>query len=242
MSRNLTACLLLVSLALLPAALAQRETSGLTPRDLGSVTVTATGTAYGEPDEASFDVGVSVLNADVEAATAEVSMRVSSLLTALQTAGVATEDIRTSSFSVYPEQGYDNNGQPTRLRYRVTNVVHVTVRSTARLGELLGRSVTAGANEVSSVVYTFSDQRVLEGEARTQAMTQAREKAAQLARLGGAELGRVRRIGEGIQASGDLPVGMLRFTDASADGAQSVPVSSGQLAVTVNVEVVYHLK
>ena len=140
--------LLFVVTLLLPVAFAQNA-----PK---SVTVSATGTAYGTPDEAGFDAGVSAFNPDVQAATAEVSNKVSSLLEALRGAGIAEKDIRTSNFTVYPEQNYDNNGQPTKLRYRVTNTVHVTVRDAARLGALLGKSAGAGANEIANVVYTFS--------------------------------------------------------------------------------------
>ena len=225
---------LLVCLAmLLPVAFAQAPKS---------VTVNATGTVYGEPDEASFDAGVSALNADVQVATTAVSRRVSSLLEALRAAGIADKDIRTSNFTIYPEQNYDNNGQPTSLRYRVTNTVHVTLRDMAQLGALLGRSVEAGANEISNVVYTFSSQDALERQAREQAMNAARTKAEQLARFGGAELGAVRRITEGPQAGGGGPLPSFRMDSVAAEAGAAVPVSSGQLAVTVSVQVVFGLK
>lgn len=220
---------------LLPTALAQGTAGG--------VTVTATGTAYGEPDEASFDAGVGALSADVQAATTEVNERVSSLMTALKAGGVATEDIRTSSFTIYPEPRYNNQGRITEMRYRVNNTVQVTVRDTAQLGALLGSSIEAGANEVSNVVYTFSDRSALERQAREQAMRSAREKAEQLARFGEATLGEVRRIVEGAQLGGVTPFAEARSADASAE-AQSfeVPISSGQLAVTVSVQVTFGLE
>lgn len=220
---------------LLPTALAQGTAGG--------VTVTATGTAYGEPDEASFDAGVGALSADVQAATTEVNERVSSLINALRAAGVADEDIRTSSFTIYPEPRYNNQGRITEMRYRVNNTVQVTVRDTAQLGALLGSSVEAGANEVSNVVYTFSDRSALERQAREQAMRSAREKAEQLTRFGEATLGEVRRITEGTRPEDAL--GELRFDVAQAaslDSGESVPVSSGQLAVTVSVQVTFDLR
>lgn len=224
--------LLLMCLALLPFAFAQGV-----PR---SVTVSASGTAYGEPDEASFDAGVGALNADVQAATTEVSQKSQRLLEALRAAGVADKDVRTSNFAIYPEQNYDNDGQPTRLRYRVTNAVHVTVRDTAQLGTLLGKSVQTGANEISNVSYAFSHQAALERRARKQAMMRARKKAEQLAQFGGATLGEVRQIHEN-QSGGGAPTPMFRM-DMAADAGTEVPVVSGQLAVTVAVQVVFGLK
>ena len=221
--------------ALLPAAWAQGERTG------AAVAVSATGTAYGVPDRASFDAGVSVLDKDVSRATARVSERVSSLLAALTAAGVAETDVRTVSFNVFPEQLYEG-GQPTGVRYRVVNTVRVTARDAAQLGSLLGESVAAGANEVANVVYAVADPDALEQQARVQAMRAARAKAEQLARLGGAELGEVQRIAEQIGANGGVPVDMVRMESMAADAAISVPVAGGQLEVTVSVSVIYELR
>ncbi len=204
--------------------------------------MSATGTAYGAPDRASFDAGVSVLGEDVAQVTARVGERVSSLLSALTAAGVAEADVRTLNFNIFPEQLYDDRGQPTRLRYRVVNTVRVTVRDTEQLGALLGASVAAGANEVADVVYTVADPGALEQQARVQAMRAARAKAEQLAGLGGAELGEVRRIAEGTGGGDNEPVGMLRLESMAADAAADVPVAGGRLEVTVSVSVVYGLR
>lgn len=237
---NRTGVLVFSFCLLFSAALAQNA-----PRaNAGSVTVTATGTAYGEPDEAGFDAGVSVLGADVQAATERVSEQISNLTNALETAGVAERDVRTLSFSVFPEPTYDNQGQVTQMRYRVLNTLHVTVRDTAQLGTLLGASVEAGANEVSNVVYRFSNRGVLERQARRQAMAKARHKATQLARFGRTRLGEVRRIVEGAQPGDVTPLGDFRLEslEAATDTMSEVPVSSGQLAVTVSVQVTFGLE
>lgn len=232
-----TKLLLVGLLLLLPTALAQSAPGASTK----SVTVTATGTAYGTPDEAGFDTGVSVLNADVQVAIDQVNERVSSLMSALETAGVAERDVRTLIFTVFPEPRYDNQGQVTQMRYRVINTLHVTVRDTAQLGTLLGASVEAGANDVSNVIYNFSNRGILERQARRQAMARARQKATQLARFGQAQLGEVRRIAEGTNPT--QPFEDIAFASAeSADSRFEVPVSTGQLAVTISVQVTFGLK
>ena len=228
-------CLWLGAGALLSAAWAQAEGGA-------GVAVSATGTVYGAPDRAAFDAGVSVLAEDVEQATAGVSERVSSLLAALTAAGVAEADVHTVAFNIFPEQLYDDRGQPTRLRYRVVNSVRVTVRDPERLGTLLGKSVAAGANEVANVVYTVADPGALEQQARARAMGAARDKAEQLARLGGAELGELRQVREGALADGGVPLPFARNESLLAADAASVPVAGGQLEVTVSVSVVYGLR
>ena len=208
-----------------------------------SVTVTAIGTAYGVPNKAAFDAGVSVLNADVRVALDRVSERVSSLTQALKAAGVAECDVRTSNFSVYSEPTYNNQGQPIKMRYRAINTVSVTVRDTAQLGKLLSESVGSGANEIYNVIYTFADQTALERQAREDAVTNAREKAEQLASLGGVELGVVKRIVEGGVPGGVTPFGADAFAEGSMmSGGVPAAVSGGQLAVTVSVQVTFGLK
>lgn len=207
-----------------------------------SIAVSASGTAYGEPDEASFDAGVSALNEDVQTATAQVNERVSSLLAALQEAGVAERDIRTTNVSIYPEQSYDNSGQPGQLRYRVVNSVHVTVRDTEQLGRLLGLSVEAGANEISGVAFSVADPGALERQAREEAMNAAHAKAVQLAALAPVELGQVRSISETTQGGSPQPLPEFRAEAMASDAGASMPVSSGQLAVTVTVQVVYGIE
>ena len=210
-----------------------------------SVLVSATGTVYGTPDEASFDAGINLLNVDAQVATAKVSERTSSLTQALKAAGVAKQDIRTGNFSVYPEPIYRKN-QLVATRYRVISTVSVTVRDTAQLGELLAKSAEVGANEISNVVYDFSDAKRTElgRQAREHAMTSARKKAQQLASLAQAKLGPVQRIVE-TQRPGDV---YARSYDAAfahggmMSGGGSVPVSSGQLAIEISVQVTFGLK
>jgi uncharacterized protein YggE len=232
--------LLLLSL-LLPMAAAQGGIASVTPPagPTGGITVTATGTAYGEPDRASFDAGVSATNRDVQAALDEVNERVEGLLDALRGAGIAPEDMRTSNFAVFPDQAYRPDGTPGELRYRVTNTVNVTVRDTEKLGELLSASVEAGANEIWNVVFSLSDRAALESRAREAAMQEARERAQQLASLSGVRLGAVMRITEGALPDG-VPLPSPRFEAAAADA--SVPISSGQLAVTVTLQATFGIE
>lgn len=230
--------LLPLLLIALPVAAAQGAMTGGAPAGpAGSITVTATGTAYGEPDQANFDAGVSATNRDVQTALDEVNGRVESLMDVLEAAGIAAEDIRTSNFSVYPDQAYRPDGTLGELRYRVTNTVSVTVRDTSQLGALLGASVEAGANEIWNVVFSLSNREALEREAREQAMQGAQERAQQLASLSGAELGGVSRVVEGPVPDGGTPFPGPRME--AMDAGASVPISSGQLAVTVTLQVTF---
>ncbi len=204
-----------------------------------AISVTGVGTVYAEPDLATFDVGVSAFQADVVAASDEVSEKVTRLLATLRALGVAERDIRTVDVSIFPEQNYNREGELTGTRFRVVNRLRVTVRDTEQLSTLLGRSVQAGANEVSNVRYTFADAKALEDRARESAMNAARDKAEQLASLAGVELGMVKRITE--QDSGSQPVPQ-QTRMMQMEAASDMPVSAGQLSVSVSVGVAYGIE
>ena len=224
--------LILVSLLTLFGALAWAQ-DGLGE---STIAVTGTGTVYAEPDRAMFDVGVSAFQQDVTQASDEVSDKVTQIIATLEALGVAERDIRTVDISIFPEQNYNREGELTNTRFRVVNRLRVTVQDTEQLSTLLGRSVQAGANEVSNVRYTFADPKTLEDEARAQAMSAARDKAEQLASLAGVQLGVVQRVVE--QGGGSQPFPQqTRMMAAEADS--SVPVSAGQLSVSVSLSVNY---
>ena len=198
------------------------------------IAVTGTGTVYAEPDLATFDVGVSALGEDVSATSEEVNSTAARIISTLQALGVDEQDIRTVGIEIFPEQNYNREGELTGVRFRVANRVRVTVRDTAQLGALLGRSVQAGANEVSNIRYTFADPEALEAQARAAAMTAAREKAEQLAGLAEVELGAVTRV---VEQGGTQPAPQMRGVQMEA--ASDMAVSAGQLAVSVSVQVDY---
>jgi len=149
--------------------------------------------------------------------------------------------IRTSQFNIWPDQRYDNSGNPVETTFRVNHILSITVRDTESVGDVLAESINSGANSVQNIRYTFADSKELQKEARAAAMEAARDKAQQLADLAGVSLGKVIRIDEGSSGGGfptPMPVARMAFANEMAD---SVPVSGGQLAVQVNLFVVYDI-
>lgn len=201
------------------------------------IAVTGTGTVYAEPDLATFDVGVSAFQEDAVAASDEVSEKVARIMTTLKSLGIAEQDIRTVEVSIFPEQNYNREDELTGTRFRVINRLRVNVKDIAQLGTLLGRSIQAGANEVSSVNYTFADPKALEDRARADAMRAAKAKAEQLATLAGAQLGPVKRIAE----QGGAPQPVMEARMMQMEASSDVPVSAGQLSVSVSLQVNYEI-
>lgn len=225
--------LMLVTLATLGSSLAQAPQAG-------TLTVTGSGTVYGQPDRALLEIGVNLSDETLSVALENANSAIRDISEALREAGVAEDDIRTSYFNIWQEQPYSPEGPAGTPIYRVNHILSVTVRDTGEVGELLDAAIDAGANTVNGVQYTLADPETLAGEAREAAFANARAKAEQLAELAGRELGPVLALSDG---SGFLPVAPVAAEGMAMRGdmGSSVPVTGGQLAVSASVTVQFGL-
>ena len=200
------------------------------------ITVTGSGTVYGEPDVAILDVGVDIINEDLAAASDEANQVIRRVQQTLTEAGVAERDIRTAYLNVYREERFEN--PDATPRYRVSNTLNITVRDVDRAGSLLAASLEAGANTVGGIRYTFDNPEALERQARDLAVQAARDKAEQFAELAGVTLGPVVMVSDASASTTPRTVA-ARF---DAEASSSVPVSGGQLSVSATVQMRFSIQ
>ncbi len=208
--------------------------------DAPSLVVTGTGLVSSAPDTGHVSAG-----AVSEAATAADAVRQNNttmqrVFDALQEAEIAKQDVRTEHFSVQPVYA-DATGMPrTRPRitgYRVANQVTVRVRDLERIGAVLDALVGAGANEIGGIEFTIGDPAPLLDEARKRALADARRKAELYAASAGVRLGSLLELVEG---GGSGPGPMPRMARMAA--AEAVPIASGELDLSVTVQVRYAIQ
>lgn len=208
-----------------------------------TIVVSGSGTAYGQPDIATIQIGVQTRNLDAGLSVSENTDKMNTITAALKAMGIADKDIQTTNFSVYGQQDYDpQTGQPTgTTTYFVDNTVSITVRDLTTLGAVLGQATAAGANSVYGISFGVSDSAALEAEARAKAMADAKARAEQLAAAAGVSVGEPMNISE-YAYSNPVPYAVERVAFDSAASGAAVPVSSGQLQVTLQVNVTYVIK
>lgn len=223
--------LALVSILVLLSGVARAQIGGSEP----GIHVTGTGVVYGEPDTAMLNIGVSTVAEDVKVAMATSDETMNAVRQAVIAAGVAEEDIVTAGLNVWREELTDREGNPTGTRYRVSHSYRLTVRAVDSVGDVLAAAVDAGANEVGGISFTLSDPGALAAQARELALADARERATGLAEAAGVGLGAPTSITE----FGAQPVAAYR--QAAMMDAGGSAVASGQLAITVTVQVSYAL-
>ena len=205
-----------------------------------TLAVTGSGRVNLTPDIAYISVGVHTEGQDAAKAVIENNRISQDVAEALEDSGIEPEDIRTTNFNIYPQQQYDQNGQPTGLVYMVDNTVFVTLRDLDQIGDVLDAVVKAGANNINSIQFDVDDKSDALAEAREEAVADAQSQADELAKAAGVGLGPVQSINT---FSYGVPFPVLGGKGGGAVAAEaSVPISPGQMLLTVDVNMVYEIE
>ncbi len=203
-----------------------------------TITVTGTGMVTLTPDIAYIYIGVQTQNASASTAVSDNTTQAQAVIAAIKGFGVDDKDIKTTNFSIYPQQQYDNNGRLIGVIYQVNNTVYVTVRDLTKLGDLLDATVKAGANNINSIEFDVADKTAALAQARQASVDNAKAQADQLTKATGVQLGEVQTI----SYSDSTPPVPVPFARADSLAASSVPISAGSLQISTTVSIVYGIK
>lgn len=227
-------------LAVLLGACSTAAAQPLSPSDspARTITVTGSGQVFLSPDIANISIGVHTEAEDAERAVADNNAQTQSVVQMLEDLGVDNADIQTANFSIYPRQDFDDQGRVTGITYVVENTVRVTVRDLDAIGELLNAVVESGANNIYGIQFDVEDRISALSDARQAAVDNARSVAEEMAQAAGVELGQL----QSITVFGSAPTPVFEERAFAADAASAVPISPGQLSLTVEVNVVYEIQ
>lgn len=201
------------------------------------ITVSASGYAYAEPDQATVSTGVAAEAATAKGALLANTELMEKVVEGLKQAGIAEKDIQTSNFNLEPRYTNPRDNTPPVIEgYRVSNQVSVLVRDLKSLGSLLDKLVSRGANQVHGLSFEVSQAETLKDVARKEAVANARRRAELLAAAAGAEVGEVVTILEEQSYGGPRPMGMR------AAKADAVPTEVGTETLEARVTVTWKLK
>ena len=207
-----------------------------------TISVTGSGKTVLTPDIAYINIGVQTEDQDASSAVSENTLQTQEVIDALTAAGVAKEDIQTTNFNIYPRQDYDPQGQPTgEITYIVTNTVYVTVRDLDQIGDLLNSAVAAGANTIHGIQFDVDDKAEALSDARASAVKNAETIAQELAAAADVGLGEIQSIST---FTGGYPSPLFEGRGGGANimADAPVPISAGQMIVTVEVSVIYTIE
>lgn len=224
-------------------AFAQESQVPYVPPLTQTVSVTGTGKSTITPDRVTFTVGVQTVADTVDQAVNENNRKVADVIAALKKAGATDAQIRTSNFSIWPQQDYQQGRLPRILGYQVSNTVTVRRDSVADAGRLLQAAVNAGVNTSSGLQFESSDPAAGRDAGLRAAFNDARAKALLLAQAAGRTLGRAVTISEGAGRYATPPQPYPQAMRAEAGAVMSdVPVEPGTQEMSYTVSVVFELQ
>lgn len=237
---------LLILATLIPMMATAPVLADASKPDGGMISVTGTGTINKAPDMASVSAGVEFRSETAQKALADNNAKMQALFGELEKAGIASEDIQTSSFNIRPEMVYPkptDGGTPKPpqiVGYVVHNQVSVDIHDLGNVGSVLTALVGAGANDMSGLSFDIANKDALMQDARKAAIADARSKAELYATELGTSVERLVSLSEGGGYSAPQPV-MMRAAKMEAM-ASSVPVAEGSMAISITITTSWELE
>ena len=123
--------------------------------------------------------------------------------------------------------------------YEVSNNLTVLVRDLETVDDVIDGAVDAGGDNIrfNGLSFSLEDTTELETEARSAAVSNLEDKAAELASLAGVDLGQLVYLTETGGATPPIVRAEFALARAAADSAGSIatPISPGEVSVNVNV-------
>ena len=199
------------------------------------------GEIYIAPDIAYINIGVHTEADDVSTALLDNNTQAQQVSDALQALGVDVKDIQTTSFNVYPMSDYGTDGKVSRKYYAVDNTVYITVRDLSSLGKLLDAVVRSGANTINGISFDIKDKDSATAKARDMAIEKAISEAQSIATAAGVKLGDLQSVS--ISTTGTpAAVYDAKGGGGAVSNTSTVPVSAGQLVISVDAYMTYEIK
>lgn len=196
------------------------------------LTISAQGEVRAAPDMAVISVGVTTQATNAKDAAQANSKAMNEAVASLKAAGIESRDLQTSNFSIQPLYTSDptRNSTPRIANYRATNTLTVQIRDLAKVGDILERVVSLGANTISGPSFLVSEPEAKRDEARKAAIANALARAKLYADGLGFKLGRVLSVSESANDTIVRPA----FARAAAAPlpAAPPPIEAGESAIS----------
>jgi len=218
------------------------------------ISVNGEGEVFAVPDIATFSFSVIEERDTANAAQDAAAAKINRVLEFVRGEGVEEEDIKTTSFNLYPRYEFkrkvsvnENLLPPERERvlvgFEVNQTVVVKVRDTKKAGALIAGVGELGVSNISGLQFTIDDEEDLMREARSLAIEDAKQKAHELAKDLGVSLMRVVSFSEY-----GSPIYAQRFDVAESAialgvGGGAVPeLPTGENRIVSTVTITYEIR
>jgi len=204
--------------------------------NVSKLIVQGEGKVIAAPDKVTVVLGVETRDSSAAIAASENAQLMNETIAALLAAGIAENEIQTSSYSLRTASQDEPVLAGTRQKapeFLASNLVTVNLNNTTDVGRVLDAAVSAGSNTIQEVSFDLKDAQPQQDLALTLAIEDASRKAEVAAEAASVNLGRVLEISEGY--------GYVAAKSQSAVFDIATPIQPGQMEITASVTMTYEI-
>lgn len=203
-----------------------------------------------EPDQLALSLGVVTQADTAESALQANNQKMTSVIAALEKAGLTKDDYKTGRFSIQPvwsrpphnpDHTPDADWKPSIVGYSVTNTLSVKTPKLNLAAEILDSAGKAGANTIDNVAFGLKEPEQHRSEVIAKAAANAMGQARDLAK---ATHQRLVRLLEVTLDEGRVGLNLPRaglFMAKSGGNGDELPINPGKIEVSANVSLVYEI-
>jgi uncharacterized protein YggE len=204
-----------------------------------TIQVTGVSTVSAPPDQAILVLAVQTQADSATVAASDNAATMTKVLEGLSNIGIDQKSIETVSYTISPV--YQNNPDQTKpstiIGYSAVNTIQVNLEDFSLVGKAIDAAVSAGANVVQGITFTFSSTTL--ATLQRQALGQAVQSADGQARAMASSLG-VTIVGPiSVTPGYNFQPTYERLSTASQP---TTPIQPGTLQVTATVQVTYEFE
>jgi uncharacterized protein YggE len=182
------------------------------------------------PDQAWVNITAearAATSADAQRQAAE-SMR--AVMQALTKAGLPSNAVRTTSYSIQPDVEYQNGRQRVK-GYIARNSIEARVDDLDRLPAVIDAAGSSGAASMGGLRFDVKDRATIERDALKAAVQDAMARAKAIADGAGKALGDIVRIDEQGDSRPPTPMYRMEATMAAAAAPPPTPITAGDIEI-----------
>jgi len=183
------------------------------------------------PNVATVTFAVETNSTKAQLAVRENAKQTDKLLNTLKDIGKQKIKIRTSGFTLTPVYDKENRFQPRG--YRVTNTVIVETKEIDQVGTFIDEASKAGVSRIGSLTFSTDGEEKLRKEAAVQALNQAKDIAADLAKAAGLTIKKIVKVS--YTPRGPAPLFRMEAMAAAA----RTPIEVGEITMEETVHVIF---
>ncbi|MCA1930786.1 SIMPL domain-containing protein [Rheinheimera sp.] len=198
-----------------------------------TVTVSGSAVIQAKPDAVRLSMQIQQTAEKVSDAKQKVDEQVAALSKALRKLGVKEEQLNNAPLRIQQDYQHDPE-RKLPIRYQVSRDIVVSLQDLSLYSTVLQQAADLGVTQMNQAEFLVSQSDQLYQDALQQAFTQAKTKAALLAKANGLSLGLAQKINE----QGYAPAPVMKMARAMADGAE---VSFGQTDIRAEVSVEFEM-